>query len=472
MEAKRIYRRVLIVLFLISLCGVAVLSYCYMNLSQIPDSVSVFQGREEVVSFLPKSWILPVRGKIIPVKETGETNGREHGFQESRNGTWKNGEAEEGTEEIESAEESLTVSQYMGMEKLPANLLHINLSNEIAIEAQREGSYQMEIRCFGILLKKVDLQVLKEKNVIPCGNIVGIYGKTDGVLVLGTGEVMDMQGKKQEPAYNIVRSGDYIIEADHVPVDKKETLFSLLEKSNGSSMELKLRRKGKIISVEIKPVQTADEGYRFGIWVRNDTQGIGTMTFLTEDGEFGALGHAITDIDTGETIALSDAGLYQAEVASVRKGEPGVPGEISGIIHIGDENRIASIQQNTSQGIFGTLLVGVTEEIKRQGVPVALRQEIKAGPAEIYCQLDGELEKYQVEIEKIDKSPDVVSKGMVIRIVDKELLKKTNGIVQGMSGSPIIQDGKFAGAVTHVFVNDSTRGYGIFAENMILNLRN
>lgn len=449
MKAKKNYRQILILLFLLSLCGIAVLSYYYINVSQIPDHVSVFQGREEVMSFLPKSWVLPVNGRIL-LQETEE----------------------EGKEETESKEESLSVSQYMGTKKLPSDLLHINLSDKVAIHAQKEGQYQMEIRCFGILMKKVNLQVLKEQNVIPSGNLVGIYGRTNGILVLGTGLVTDLHGKKKEPAYNIVRSGDYIIEVDNVKITKKEELLSRLEESDGSTMELTLRRDGKEITVTMKPIQTRDEGYRLGIWVRDDTQGIGTMTFSTEDGKFGALGHAITDIDTGEVMALSQAGLYEAEIASITKGKPGEPGEISGIIHLNDENKIASILQNTFQGIFGTLSSELSEKEKKQSIPVALRQEITAGAAKIYCQIDGKLEEYQVEIEKIDKNPDIESKGMVIHIVDEKLLEKTNGIIQGMSGSPIIQKGKFIGAVTHVFVNDSTRGYGIFAENMVFNLQN
>lgn len=449
---KKHYRQTLIVLFLISLWGIAILSYYYINVSQIPDYVSVFQGREEIMSFLPKGWVLPVNGRIVDSAET-EKNG--HNDKQKK-----------------LKEESLTVSQYMGTEKLPSDLLHINLSDKVVIEAQREGNYQMEIRCFGILMKKVNLQVLKEQNVIPCGNITGIYGETDGVLVLGTGVVTDIQGKKKEPAYNMVRSGDYIIEANHLKISKKENLLELLKDSNGERIELTLRREGEEVTVKIEPVKTGDEGYRLGIWVRDDTQGIGTMTFSTEDGKFGALGHAITDIDTGGVIELSNAGLYEAEVASVTKGEPGKPGELSGIIHLNDESKIASIEQNTTQGIFGTLSMHLTKEAKRQSIPVGLRQEIVAGPAEIYCQIGEELKKYEVEIEKIDKNPDVESKGMVIRIVDKELLKQTNGIIQGMSGSPVIQNGKFIGAVTHVFVNDSTRGYGIFAENMIIHLQN
>lgn len=167
----------------------------------------------------------------------------------------------------------------MGTEKLPSDLLHINLSNKVAIEAQKEGNYEMEIRCFGILMKKVNLQVLKKQSVIPCGNVAGIYGETDGILVLGTGTVTDLYGRKKEPAYNIVRSGDYIIEVDHIRVSEKETLLELLKNSDGEEMELTLRREGKELTVRVEPVQTGDEGYRLGIWVRDDTQGIGTMTF-------------------------------------------------------------------------------------------------------------------------------------------------------------------------------------------------
>jgi stage IV sporulation protein B len=519
MKAKKIYRRILIGLFLLSLWGIAVLSYYYVTFSKIPDSVSIYKGREEMLSFVPDSFFLPIEGNIEAVeqdveeeiteeteietekteegqKETKGTEAEEKETKEKKEeetekaGTEtaekeitdketagnvirsreKNEDGLEETEEFQD-EESLTVSQYMGTEKLPADLLHINLQKEVSIKAEQEGNYQLKIRCFGVLLKTVDLQVLEEQSVIPCGGIVGIYGETDGVLVLGTGEVTDMNGKKQEPAYNIVRSGDYIVGIDGKEISEKEELLEFLENSDGSSVELELRRGEEAVFVEIKPVQTKQEEYKLGIWVRNDTQGIGTLTFSTEDGRFGALGHAVTDVDTGEILSLSDAGLYEAEIASIQKGEAGNPGEISGIIHLGEDYRIGEILQNTSQGIFGTLSLPLPESLKKQAVPVALKQEITTGEAQIYCQLDNDIQTYQVEIEKIDKNPENTTKGMVVHITDEELLRKTNGIIQGMSGSPIIQNGKFIGAVTHVFVNDSTRGYGIFAENMLLNLQ-
>ena len=451
MQARKNYRRILLILFFLSLGGIAALSYYYAVFSQIPDNISIYKDREEMLSFMPEQWILPVSGRIVPLGDNGEE------------GIKKEEKAED------AQEESLTVSQYMGTEKLSSDLLHINLQEEVSIEATEKGSYQMEIRCLGILVKKVRLQVIEEENVIPCGSIIGIYGETNGVLVLGTGEVTDRNGKKQEPAYNLVRSGDYITGLNGKRIAQKEEMLQFLETCDGEDVELTLRRNGKSVTVELQPVETEEEGYRFGIWVRNDTQGIGTLTFATADGRFGALGHAVTDIDTGGILDLSDAGLYEAEVAGIRKGEPGVPGEISGIIHLGDNSRVGKILDNTPQGIFGSLSADLLQEAKE--VPVALKQEIAAGPAQICCQLGDVIESYQVEIEKIDRNPDVTTKSMVIHITDERLLKKTNGIIQGMSGSPIVQNGKFVGAVTHVFVNDSTRGYGIFAENMLLHLQ-
>jgi len=449
MDIKKRYQYILLSLFFFFFFGIAFFSYYFINVSKIPDNISIYRGREETLSFLPEGFILPITGVL--------TTSLDKDGQEIQN---------------PAETESITVSQYAGTKKLSSDLLHLNLQKKVSIEAKEQGSYQLELRCFNVIVKKIRIQVLEEQDVIPCGNIVGIYGKTDGILVLGTGEVTDIHGKTQEPAYHLVRSGDYITAVNDTVVSSKEELITFLEQESGNAVKLTLRRGEKEVLVSITPVQTSTEGWKLGIWVRSDTQGIGTLTFRTEDGNFGALGHAITDIDIGEILTLSSAGLYQAETAAIRKGSAGDPGELSGIIHMGEDYCLGSITENTYQGIYGILCNSLPENTQSKAIPAALKQEIHTGKAEIYSQLDGDITTYEVEIEKIDKNPDTTSKSMIVHITDHKLLKKTNGIIQGMSGSPIVQDGKFIGAVTHVFVNDPTRGYGILAEHMLYHLQN
>lgn len=457
MTLKKRYRLFLIVMLLFSLCGIGGFSYYFYYISNIPDNICVYRGREELLDFLPGSFFLPVEGELCSISDTDEHKTETDPYKQNL--------------QQNAMDESITVSQYAGTKKLSSDLLHINLNKSVSIEAAKKGTYEMELRCLGVRMKNVTLQVLEEQEVIPCGGIVGIYGQTDGILVLGTGKITDIYGKKREPAYRIVHSGDYITAVGDQSVSTKEELLEILSAHDGSEMVLSLRRDNKSMSVRLSPVET-DDGWRLGIWVRSDTQGIGTMTFATKDGNFGALGHAITDIDIGEILALSDAGLYQAETASIQKGRAGEPGELSGIIHLNDSYKLGNILENTYQGIYGNLYTELPDNLKSQSVKAALKQDITTGKATIYCQLDGAINPYEAEIEKIDKNPDTTSKSMVIHITDKKLLKKTGGIIQGMSGSPILQNGAFVGAVTHVFVNDPTRGYGILAEHMIAHLQN
>jgi stage IV sporulation protein B len=215
----------------------------------------------------------------------------------------------------------------------------------------------------------------------------------------------------------------------------------------------------------LNPVKCSEEDYKLGIWVRDDTQGIGTLTYVREDKTFGALGHGISDADTGGLLQIKDGQLYETEILGIHKGSQGSPGELSGLIRYEDDNILGEILSNTELGIFGKL--DKAEELQLKTMEVAYKQELELGEATILCQVDGEVEEYEIEITKIDKSHSDTNKGFVLKVTDERLLEKTGGIVQGMSGSPVIQNGKFVGAVTHVFVQDSTGGYGIFAETML-----
>lgn len=329
---------------------------------------------------------------------------------------------------------------------------------------------QVRICCslFGVIpVKDVEVTLCEEKKVWAGGEPVGIYMKTDGVLVVGTGEITQADGTVLEPARNIVRSGDYILEANGQKTETKEDLISCLAQCAGSDVVLAVNRGGEVSSIRLSPVFTAQQDYKLGIWVRDDTQGIGTLTYVDEEGNFGALGHGISDVDTGTLLELQEGTLYRTNILSVIKGTQGIPGELSGVIRYAGEEIIGTIAENTQTGIFGNLNRHQEEYEKGELVEIAYKQDVETGPAVIRSSVSGELKEYDIVIEKVRVSDREVNKSMVIRITDPELLEITGGIVQGMSGSPILQNGKLIGAVTHVFVNDSTCGYGIFVEDML-----
>lgn len=332
-----------------------------------------------------------------------------------------------------------------------------------------EGEVKISCSLLGIIpIKDIQVNMVEEKSVIPGGEAIGIYMKTNGILVVGTGTVGGADGLDYEPALNVVQSGDYITAVDGSPVEDKEKLVKLVNQSGGKEVVLEIQRGGEATSLKIAPVRTGTEEYKLGIWVRDDTQGIGTLTYVDAEHRFGALGHGISDVDTGGLLALSGGTLYHTDILSVTKGERGVPGELSGVIRYREEEKLGDIGENTEEGIFGTVNEKL-EEIAAAAEPVEIgyKQEVEEGAASILCAVDGTVREYQAEIEKIYLNSREANKGMVIRVTDPALLEQTGGIVQGMSGSPILQNGKLIGAVTHVFIQDATSGYGIFIENML-----
>ena len=326
------------------------------------------------------------------------------------------------------------------------------------------------IQCsaFGVIpIKEVQVDKVERQHLIPGGSPVGIYMKTEGVLIVGTGEVVDINGTTQEPVGDIVQSGDYILSVNGIPVSQKEEVVEQINGASGGTVQLTVLRKGEETELKVPVVQTGLEEYKAGIWIRDDTQGIGTLTYMKEDGSFGALGHGISDIDTSTLLTLRSGHIYNTDILSVVKGENGLPGELSGIIRYQDSEVLGEITENTAIGIFGTISADTGGLAYSEAVDVAYKQEIETGPARILSAIDGEIKEYEIEIEKINLNSGDANKSMIVRITDEQLLEKTGGIVQGMSGSPILQNGRIVGAVTHVFVNDPTKGYGIFIENML-----
>lgn len=311
------------------------------------------------------------------------------------------------------------------------------------------------------------IQSIKGEKVIPGGNPVGIYIETNGSLVLGTQSIKGEDGKRYEPAKNIVKTGDYIKKLNDIPIHSKEELVEIVKKNGGKPIVLAILRQDKMIKVKVIPVYSKEYGeYQLGIWVRDNSQGIGTMTYIRGN-RFAALGHGIHDIDTGGLMNVNSGYLFGSKILSIEKGEKGKPGEMVGVVCYNFDRPFGKIQRNNDYGIYGEVYDEVRSQVKQEEVPLGKREEVKKGIAYIRSAISGEMVDYEIEIVDIDAKSKNLDNGMIIKIVDPELLEQTNGIVQGMSGTPILQNGKLIGAVTHVFVQDSTKGYGTFIENML-----
>ena len=358
---------------------------------------------------------------------------------------------------------------------LPAMTGNIDAKNEKSISFDQPftlscnvpETYSMDVKLFGVVpFKKVDVAVKNREQVVAGGEPVGIYVETDGVMVLGTAPVIDERGQRQNPANNIIVKGDYIIAANDVAVHYKSDLIKVIEHCGGADITFTIRRNGNVFKVKVRPVKSRKQTYQCGIWVRDDTQGIGTITYKNENGRFGALGHGITDVDTGKLMETVKGRIYEAKIAYITKGTAGHPGELAGSIDYANRHLMGSIIGNSDCGIYGQGNAALNTYTKDDPVLVALPQEIHTGDAVIQSYVSGKKEQYTIEIEQVNLG-DNSTPDLTIRVTDSRLLDLTGGIVQGMSGSPIIQDGKLVGAVTHVFVKDPTRGYAIFIEEML-----
>ncbi|WP_458408367.1 SpoIVB peptidase [Anaerotignum sp.] len=301
--------------------------------------------------------------------------------------------------------------------------------------------------------------------LVPVGKTVGVTMDTAGLLVLGTGSVDGESNGICTPCKGILQAGDLLLEANGKPLENKEMFIETVEKSEGKSVSLRLQRDGREKKVSVKPVfSTADGTYKIGAWIRDSIQGIGTVTYYDPTEQtFGALGHGVYDADTGELMEIREGSLTAVELTEIIKGQKGKAGELTG--KIGLQEKIAHIRKNTEAGIFGSVDTAVFDG---KALPVAAKKEIRKGDAAMLSDLEGDgVKAYTIEIETIQKSGGRDHKDMTIRITDERLLKLAGGIVQGTSGSPIIQDGKLIGAVTHVMLHQPEKGYGICIENMV-----
>lgn len=324
-----------------------------------------------------------------------------------------------------------------------------------------------------IHLKDVNIDVLPKTKVIPVGSIAGIKLYTSGVLVVGMSEIQGIDNKKYKPYENTgIEEGDTIISVNSNEISTTEDLIEKVNSSSGNEILVKYIHNEKTVECSIKPVQTSASEYKLGLWVRDSAAGVGTVTFYDpENKSFGALGHGITDIDTEQLIDIASGEFVTTKILNVVKGESGTPGRIQGTVE--NQKNIGTIYKNTKFGIYGTVdnLSSLNIDTSK-AMELALRDEIQTGKATILCSLENEkIEEYEIEIEKIYKDNNYDNKSMLIKVTDERLLEKTGGIIQGMSGSPIIQNGKFIGAVTHVLVNNPTEGYAIFGDIMLKQIK-
>ena len=330
------------------------------------------------------------------------------------------------------------------------------------------GLYQTDatLKLFGVLpLKTVQVNVYSENTLIPGGMPFGVKLHTKGVVVVGLSQIQGSERSRSPAGEAGIEKGDVIISINGKSINKVEDISKELDKGDGRSMELIIERKGVQKKCTLKPALcSVEKRYKCGMWIRDSTAGIGTVTFIRPDTlTFGGLGHGICDSDTNVLMPLLRGSVNTVRILDIVRGSEGTPGELKGSF---DGAQIGILSQNTNQGVFGTL-DELPSGTVMEALPIGLRDEIKTGSVKIYTTLDESgIRGYDATIEKIIDR-DAPTKNFIVHITDPELIKATGGIVQGMSGSPIVQDGKIIGAVTHVLVKDPTRGYGISIENML-----
>ena len=311
--------------------------------------------------------------------------------------------------------------------------------------------------------------IVSERVLIPGGHSVGVQMDVKGVLIVGLEEITTDTGKTVNPGMQAgLQIGDMIMAVNGIKVYKAQEVEKLVNEIQGK-VQLQIQRKNKILNVDLYPVINAEDGlYKLGVWIKDKTAGIGTLTYYDPvNMTFGALGHAICDPETGAVLAVNQGQLIQAKVQSVKQGKSGEPGEIQGVFYEA-ESPLGDLKLNSELGIFGETYHAIENALYEKPLVVGSKKQVEKGTAYILTTLeDNEIERFEIEIEKIYKKENEENKNMKIKVIDERLIEKSGGIVQGMSGSPIIQNNRIIGAVTHVLVNDPTRGYGIFIENML-----
>ncbi|KAA9026241.1 SpoIVB peptidase [Niallia endozanthoxylica] len=341
----------------------------------------------------------------------------------------------------------------------------------VSLQAKEQGKNEMFLELAGFPVKKVDVNVLKDFKVIPGGQSIGVKLNTIGVLVVGHHQVTAAEGKVSPGELAGIQVGDIITEINGQKIEKMSDVAPFVQEAGQKQEPLKIsltRESGKVETELMPQKEKGEENYKLGLYIRDSAAGIGTMTFYhPQSKKYGALGHVISDMDTKKPIVVDDGQIVKSTVTSIEKGSNGNPGEKLARFS-SDKEVIGNIKRNSPYGIFGELNRDIKNGIMDEPLPIALSHQVKEGAAQILTVVDDdEVKLFDIEIVSTIPQKFPATKGMVIKVTDPELIGKTGGIVQGMSGSPIIQDGKLIGAVTHVFVNDPTSGYGVHLEWML-----
>jgi stage IV sporulation protein B len=353
--------------------------------------------------------------------------------------------------------------------------LKINREDTTTIEAVTTGTANLNLKLFGLFpVKHINVDVVPTVKVVPGGQAIGVKLNTKGALVVGYSDIIGEDGKVYSPyKEGKIQIGDIILEVNGVEIKQAEDITEIANNLKGNPLKLKINRKNSIVYAVIHPVKSReDKQYRIGLWVRDHTAGIGTLTFYYPSKKiYAALGHAITDIDTGHVLSVENGEIMNTRITSIDQGRRSKPGELKGVF-FEEVDAIGNILKNTQFGIYGYMYRDFKNDFYEE-VPVAYQSQIKEGPAKILTTIDNKgVQEFDVEIVKKVYQETPTPKGMIVKIIDRRLLEKTGGIIQGMSGSPIIQDGKLVGAITHVFVNDPTKGYAVYAEWMVNEVNN
>ena len=332
------------------------------------------------------------------------------------------------------------------------------------------GNIELKLSSLGgFFSKKITVNVVPTMEVIPGGDLIGIKLYSKGVLIVGQSKVQAIDGNWYEMfPEDTFKAGDILYKINEYEVESAENISKLVNDLGEQELELTYERDKKLLKTNIVPIKSFEDGlYKIGLWVRDGAMGVGTLTFYSpEYFSYAALGHGISDEDSKKLISIGSGEIFDANVISITKGRNEYPGELKGFLN--ENKECGNIEINSKNGIYGNFSGDEKFNI-REKVEIASKNEVQLGKAQIRCTIDEsqEVKEYDIEIIKVCTSAFSEINGMIIKVTDEELLRKTGGIIQGMSGSPIIQNGKLIGAVTHVYVNDPTKGYAIFAETMV-----
>lgn len=348
------------------------------------------------------------------------------------------------------------------------------VNQTVSVTSKLSGSEKLDIayKLFGIFpLKSGEVEVMKPMNLIPGGQSIGVTLQSKGVMVVGQAPVVDGSGKKIFPAKEAgIEIGDILLKINNQEVRSDQDVSNAVHQAGElkENANVLYKHKDQIVEKIIKPIFCVETGrYRMGLFVRDEAAGVGTLSFIDpKSNQYGALGHVITDADTNQKIEISQGKVIASSIYAIEKGKRGHPGEKIGSF-VTNSPFLGTIEKNTMTGIFGKISGNIVNPYFKEPIPVGWESEVKPGPAKIYTVIQGEkIEEFDVNIDRVMHNR-TDSKNMIVRVTDPRLLEATGGIIQGMSGSPIVQDGKIIGAITHVFVNDSQRGYGVFIQNML-----